>query len=75
MRIVDSTDFMTIIPEIALPYIPQEHKAQVKPLAKGAVSRKVSVAVRRTYVKDTLIKKLKESIMSVSEKRALTIMA
>ena len=65
MRIVDNTEFMTIIPEMAVPYVPQEHAAQVKPLAKGAVSRKIAVAVRRTYVKDSIVKVLKESVAAV----------
>ncbi len=67
MRIVDSTEYMTIIPEMAIRYISDEHRPQVKQLAKGAISRKIAVAVRRTYVKDTLIKALKESIMSCRE--------
>lgn len=68
MRIVDTTEFMTIIPDMAVRYVSQEHRDQVKPLAKGAVSRKIAVAVRRTYVKDTLIKGLKESILAVAGK-------
>lgn len=67
MRIVDSTDFMTIIPQMALPYIPGEHQPQIKPLSKGAVSRKVAIAVRRTYVKDTIIKSLRESMLAVAQ--------
>ena len=50
---------------MAVPYVPQEHAAQVKPLAKGAVSRKIAVAVRRTYVKDSIVKVLKESVAAV----------
>jgi LysR family hydrogen peroxide-inducible transcriptional activator len=73
MRIVDSTEYMTIIPEMALPYIPEEHRSQIKTLAKGAVSRKIAVAVRRTYVKDTLVKALKESILSCREGMNLKI--
>ena len=65
MRIVDNTEYMTIVPEMAIPYIPESHQDQVKSLAKGAVSRKIAVAVRRTYVKDTLVKSLKDSIRSV----------
>ena len=67
MRIVDSTDFMTIIPQMALPYVAAEHQCQIKPLAKGAVSRKVAVAVRRTYVKDTIIKSLRESMIAAAQ--------
>lgn len=63
MRIVDSTGGMTIIPEMALPFIPESRREQVKTLAKGATSRKITIAVRRTYVKSSLIGVLKESIM------------
>jgi Transcriptional regulator len=66
MRVVDCTDFLTIIPEMAVPYVSPGHESQIKPIAKGAVSRKIAVAVRRTYVKDTLIRELKESILDVS---------
>ena len=68
MRIVDNTDFMTIIPAMAVPYVPQEHRSQVKPLAKGAVSRKIAIAVRRTYVKDSIVRKLHESVAAVAPK-------
>lgn len=68
MRIVDSTDFMTIIPAMAVPYVAQEHRSQVKPLAKGAVSRKIAIAVRRTYVKDLIVRKLRESVAAVAPK-------
>lgn len=63
MRIVDSTGGMTIIPEMSLPYIPEEHRNQVKSLAKGAASRKITIAVRRTYVKSSLISAMREAIM------------
>lgn len=35
MRIVDYTHCVTIIPEMAVEYIPAEHRCQVKTLAKG----------------------------------------
>ncbi len=63
MRIVDNTGGMTIIPEMALPYVPDQRKNQIKTLAKGATSRKITIAVRRTYVKSSLINALKKSIM------------
>ena len=66
MRIVDNTELMTIIPEMTLPYVAVEHKAQIKTLAKGAFSRKIAIAVRRTYVKDSLIRELRESILHVA---------
>ena len=71
MRIVDNTSAMTIIPEMALPFIPEERKAQVKTLAKGATSRKITIAVRRTYVKSSLIAALRDTIMEVALPQAV----
>lgn len=68
MRIVDNTEYFTIIPEMVIPYVSAEHISQIKPLAKGVMSRKIAIAVRRTYVKDMLIKGLKASILDVAEK-------
>lgn len=66
MRIVDCTTHLTVIPEMALEFVPEHRKGQVKPLAKGASSRKISIAIRRTYVKSSLIEALKECIMRVA---------
>lgn len=63
MRIVDSTSLMTIIPEMAVEFVPDHHRNQVKQLAKGATSRKIAIAVRRTYVKNSIINALKEVIL------------
>ena len=67
MRIVDSTATMTIIPEMAVDFVPEEKQKQIKTLAKGASSRKITMAVRRTYVKQSLIKALTESITAVAK--------
>ncbi len=66
MRIVDCTSHLTVIPEMALDFVPESRRGQVKPLAKGAASRKIAIAVRRTYVKSSLIDALKESIMRLA---------
>ncbi len=66
MRIADTAPVMTIIPEMALDSIPEEHRGQVKSFAKGATSRKIALAVRRTYVKGSLITALRESIMAAA---------
>ena len=67
MRIVDNTpNLITIIPEMVADYIDEKHRPQVKTLAKGAASRKITIAVRRTYVKRSLIYALKESVMNVA---------
>jgi LysR family hydrogen peroxide-inducible transcriptional activator len=68
MRIVDSTSLMTIIPEMAVEFVPAHHRDQVKQLAKGATSRKIAIAVRRTYVKNSIIKALKEVILDRVQK-------
>lgn len=70
MRIVDCTACMTIIPEMAIEYIPTEHRDRLKMLAKGATSRKIAVAVRRTYVKSSVIKALADTVLASVQKVA-----
>ena len=62
MRIVDCTSCITIIPEMSLEYIPKERTRQVKTLFKGASSRKISLAIRRTYVKKSIVDALRSTI-------------
>lgn len=69
MRIVDTTSMLTIIPEMALPYIPEALRSRVKTLARGAASRKIVVGVRRTYAKETIITALRETIMECVAKK------
>ena len=65
IRIVDnSSNMMTIVPEMVADFIDESHKPQLKTLAKGATSRKITIAVRRTYVKRSLVAALKESILA-----------
>lgn len=54
---------MTIIPEMALEYVPNDRKSQIKTLAKGATSRRIAIAVRRTYVKNSIINALENTIL------------
>ena len=61
MRIVDCTSCLTIIPEMAVESIPSDRRDRLKTLAKGATSRKIAVAVRRTYVKNSIIRALTET--------------
>ena len=63
MRIVDCTSCMTVIPVMAVEYVPKERRSQVKNLLKGASSRKISLAIRRTYVKKSIVDALKETIL------------
>ena len=64
MRIVDCTSCLTIIPEMAVEYIPSDRRDRLKTLSKGATSRKIAVAVRRTYVKNSIIRALTETILA-----------
>lgn len=64
MRIVDCTSCLTIIPEMAVEYVPADRRDRVKTLAKGATSRKIAVAVRRTYVKSSIIRALTETVLA-----------
>ena len=64
MRIVDCTQCLTVVPEMAIEYIPADRRDRVRPLAKGATSRKIAVAVRRTYVKNSIIRALTETILA-----------
>ncbi|MDR2911683.1 MAG: hydrogen peroxide-inducible genes activator [Alistipes sp.] len=68
LRMVDCTNSMTIVPEMATAFVPEEKRAQVKPLAKGALSRKVALAVRRTYVKHSIITALREAVLDCNRK-------
>ena len=54
---------MTIIPEMALEYVPVSRKRQIKTLAKSATSRRIAIAVRRTYVKNSIINALEATIL------------
>lgn len=69
MRVVEATATMTIIPEIAIPYIPNELRNRVKTLAKGAASRKIVIGARRTYAKETIITALASTIIDSMKKK------
>lgn len=64
MRIVDCTSCLTIIPEMVVEYVPADRRDRIKTLAKGATSRKIAVAVRRTYVKNSIIRALTDTVMA-----------
>ena len=63
MRIVDNTSLMTIIPKMALDFVPEERKRQVKTLFKGASSRKIALVTRRSYVKKSIVDALRSTIL------------
>ena len=65
MHLVDCTAYMTVIPEMATEFVPTERQSQIKTLAKGAASRKIALAVRRTYVKHSIIEALRSTIIEM----------
>lgn len=64
MRMVDCTSSMTIIPEMALEFISQARRNRVKSIAKSATSRRVALAVSRTYVKQSIVEALRKTILN-----------
>jgi len=68
MHIVDKTPSLTIIPGMCIDYIPEERRKQVKRMAKVHAHRKIIMAVGHTYVKESLVQAIKETILSVSHK-------
>ncbi len=64
IRIVDCTNTLTVIPQMSLEYIPARHQPRIKRLAGGTTSRKIAVAVRRTYVKKSIINALNDTILN-----------
>ncbi|MBQ0081534.1 MAG: LysR family transcriptional regulator [Alistipes sp.] len=63
MRIVDVTNSITIIPEMAIEFIKEENRQQVKTLFRGASSRMISMVRRRNYVKQSLFFALRKAIV------------
>lgn len=68
MGFVDSLDMMTVLPEMAARMLPLERSYQVRPLAKGVVSRKIVLATRRGYVKQSIIATLKTILIEIGQK-------
>lgn len=65
MKIVDREGGFTLIPELAVQYIPEEKRRQVRPLNSFKPLREVSVIFSRYYTKQKLIDLLCEEIKSV----------
>lgn len=65
MKIVDVEGGFTLIPELALQYMPESKKRQVKSLAENKPLREVSVIYSRHYTKQKLISLLCDEIRAV----------
>lgn len=65
MRIVDKEGGFTLIPELAMQYMPESKKKQVRALSTHKPLREVSVIYSRYYTKQRLIELLCEEIRTV----------
>ena len=66
MHTVDTTSMLTIIPGMAIEYIPEEKRKQIKPFGKVDAKRTITMAVGRTYVKDSLVRAVRESVLAAA---------
>lgn len=66
MHTVDRTAGTTIIPGMAIGYIPEERRGQIKPFARVHAHRKITVAVAPTCVREALVNAVTGSAMEVS---------
>lgn len=71
MKIVDREGGFTLIPELAVQYMPEERKKQVRAFASRIPLREVSVIFSRYYIKHKLIELLGQEIKTVVPARML----
>ena len=71
MKIVDGSNGVTVIPEFAKELLPKEKGKMVKSFSDYLPSREVSLVIDRTFLKRTLIEKLKEAILNSLPKNML----
>uniref|UniRef100_S0DDC6 Putative transcriptional regulator n=1 Tax=termite gut metagenome TaxID=433724 RepID=S0DDC6_9ZZZZ len=69
IHMVDATDStMTVIPGMAVMYLPEERRKQVIPFEKFHAHRKITMAVGRTYIRESLISAVREAVLTAAEK-------
>jgi LysR family hydrogen peroxide-inducible transcriptional activator len=72
MRTVDTTSALTVIPGMAIEYIPEEKRKQIRPFAGVDAYRTITMAAGRTYAKESLVHAVKTSVLTVAEHYALS---
>ena len=65
IRIVDHNGGYTIIPELQLPLIDKERRANVRELVDPTPGREVAFVVRKDFVKERMINILADAIKSI----------
>ncbi|TXC76220.1 hydrogen peroxide-inducible genes activator [Luteibaculum oceani] len=63
IKIIDSHNGLTMIPETALFTLAPEQKKHVRPIEKNQPGREISIVVSRTYLKKQLIQELNNMIV------------
>jgi LysR family hydrogen peroxide-inducible transcriptional activator len=71
LQIVDTTSSLTILPGMAIGSIPEERRKQIRPFASIDAHRKITMAVGRNCVRQSLINVIRESIVEVSKEYAV----
>ena len=64
-RMVDKSDGITILPELAVMEFSKPQLKLVKRLKEPSPAREVSLVTHRDYIKSKLVKKLKEEILNI----------
>lgn len=63
VRLVDATDAITILPEMAAGIIPVQNRKRLKPIEDERASRDISLAVSKTFIKKKRYEALRETIL------------
>ena len=71
MKIVDSSKGITVIPEFAKTLLSKEKQAMVKPFSDYEPIREASLVIERTFLKRSLIEKLRDEIIDSVPKKML----
>ncbi len=71
IKIVDSSKGITVIPEFAKMLLPKEKQAMVKPFSDYEPIREASLVIERTFLKRSLIEKLRDEIINSVPKKML----
>ena len=71
MKIVDKSKGITVIPEFAKFLLPKEKQAMVKPFSDYEPIREASLVIERTFLKRSIIEKLRDEIINSVPKKML----
>jgi LysR family hydrogen peroxide-inducible transcriptional activator len=63
----DEIGGMTIIPAMSIGYIPEEKRDQIVPIDSERASRKITMAVGRTFMRESVVDAVKKSIMEAQQ--------